>query len=124
MECGTFPRKSSTTVAPGAQKMILASPAPCGAITSEAVAHSRTTSGRETPLITNPPAVPISVETFAVEGAHKGTCYDFLTVNNVSYCGTEGPEGIVPDGSSIIEWLSDKGDTEAGWKLCFPPSKQ
>eukprot|EP00964_Phaeocystis_antarctica_P027991 scaffold15780_cov68-Phaeocystis_antarctica.AAC.7 len=53
MECGTFPRKSSTTVAPGAQKMILASPAPCGAITSEAVAHSRTTSGRETPLGSN-----------------------------------------------------------------------
>ena len=74
--------------------------------------------------ITNPSAVPISVETFAVEGAYKGRCYDFLTVNGARYCGTEGPEGIVPDGSSIIEWLSDKGDTEAGWKLCFPPSKQ
>ena len=69
--------------------------------------------------ITNPPAVPISVETFAVEDAVKGTCYDFLTVNNVSYCGTEGPEGIVPDGSPI-KWISDGGETEAGWKLCFP----
>ena len=69
--------------------------------------------------ITNPLAVPISVETFAVEGAYKGKCYDFLTVNGALYCGTEGPEGIVPDGSPI-EWISDKGDTEAGWKLCFP----
>eukprot|EP00964_Phaeocystis_antarctica_P087045 scaffold55166_cov45-Phaeocystis_antarctica.AAC.1 len=69
--------------------------------------------------ITNPPAVPISVETFAVEGAYKGKCYDFLTVNGALYCGTEGPEGIVPDGSPI-EWISDKGDTEAGWKICFP----
>ena len=71
--------------------------------------------------ITNPPAVPISVETFAVEGAYKGKCYDFLTVNGARYCGTEGPEGIVPDGSPI-EWISDKGGTEADWKLCFPPT--
>ena len=71
--------------------------------------------------ITNPPAVPISVETFAVEGAYKGRCYDSLTVNGANYCGTEGPEGIVPDGSPI-EWISDKRDTEAGWKICFPPS--
>ena len=70
--------------------------------------------------ITNPPAVPISVETFAVEGAYKGTCYDFLTVNGARYCGTEGPEGIVPAGSPI-EWLSDDSLTEAGWKICFPP---
>ena len=71
--------------------------------------------------ITNPPAVPISVEAFAVEDAPKGVCYDFLTVNGARYCGTEGPESIVPDGSPI-EWLSDKIDTAAGWKLCFPPS--
>ena len=71
--------------------------------------------------ITNPSAVPISVETFAVEGAYKGRCYDFLTVNGARYCGTEGPEGIVPDGSPI-GWISDEGDTEAGWKLCFPPT--
>ena len=71
--------------------------------------------------ITNPPAVPISVDTFAVEGAYKGRCYDFLTVNGARYCGTEGPEGIVPDGSPI-GWISDEGDTEAGWKLCFPPT--
>jgi hypothetical protein len=68
--------------------------------------------------ITNPPAVPISVEAFAVEGAYKGVCYDFLTVNGARYCGTEGPEGIVPDGSPI-EWQADETETEAGWKICF-----
>ena len=72
--------------------------------------------------ITNPPAVPISVKTFAVEGTHEGKCsFDYLTVNGARYCGTEGPEGIVPDGSPI-EWISDKGGTEADWKLCFPPT--
>ena len=71
--------------------------------------------------ITNPPAVPISVETFAVEDAYKGDCHDYLTVNGVGYCGTEGPEGIVPNGSPI-EWSSDINENQAGWKLCFPPT--
>ena len=74
--------------------------------------------------ITNPPAVPISVTFFAVEpkGPDQATCqYDYLTVNGARYCGTVSPEGVVPDGSPI-EWHADGSETEAGWKLCFPPT--
>eukprot|EP00964_Phaeocystis_antarctica_P153808 scaffold122226_cov60-Phaeocystis_antarctica.AAC.1 len=68
--------------------------------------------------ITNPPAVPISVETFAVE-IFRVYCADYLSVNGVLYCSTEGPEGIVPDGSPI-KWSSDRADIAQGWKICFP----
>ena len=68
--------------------------------------------------ITNPPAVPISVETFAVE-IFRVYCTDYLSVNGVLYCSTEGPEGIVPDGSPI-KWSSDRAGIAQGWKICFP----
>ena len=68
--------------------------------------------------ITNPPAVPISVTSFSVE-AHSSCAYDHLTVNGARYCGSNSPEGIVPDGTPI-EWRTDGSATRAGWKLCFP----
>ena len=70
--------------------------------------------------ITNPPAVPISVTSFSVEGHSSGSCaYDHLTVNGARYCGTDSPDGVVPDGTPI-EWRTDGSVTRAGWELCFP----
>ena len=72
-------------------------------------------------MITNPPAVPISVTSLAVE-VSTGCTFDYLIVNGVRYCGmpTVSLEGVVPDGTPI-EWRTDSGKTTAGWELCFPP---
>ena len=66
-------------------------------------------SNNEACRITNPPAVPISVTSFSVE-AHSSCAWDHLTVNGARYCGSNSPEGIVPDGTSI-EWRGGCGDT-------------
>ena len=76
-------------------------------------------SNNEACTITNPPAVPISVTSFSVE-AHSSCVWDHLTVNGARYCGSNSPEGIVPDGTSI-EWRTDGSVTRAGWRLCFAP---
>ena len=69
--------------------------------------------------ITHPPAGSISVISLDVEVAFKGNCVaDYLTVNGARYCGTDSPEGVVPNGSPI-EWHADKSYAEAGWKICF-----
>ena len=69
--------------------------------------------------ITNPPYGSISVSSFEVEAPWKGNCWaDYLTVNGVRYCGTDGPAWVVPNGSPI-EWFTDGSGTEAGWKICF-----
>ena len=72
-------------------------------------------------MITNPPAVPISVTSLAVE-VSSGCIFDYLTMNGVRYCGmpTVSLEGVVPDGTPI-EWRTDGSVTKAGWELCFPP---
>ena len=76
-------------------------------------------SSNEACTITNPPAIPISVTSFAVEMS-TGCVYDYLTMNGVRYCGTVSPEGVVPDGTPI-KWRTDGSVTKAGWELCFPP---
>ena len=68
--------------------------------------------------ITNPPAVLISVTSFAVE-THSTCAYDYLTVNGARYCGSSSPEGVVPDGTPI-EWHTDGSVILEGWELCFP----
>ena len=46
--------------------------------------------------------------------------YDYLIVNDVRYCGTSGPAGIVPSDGTIT-WVSDFIVTRPGWKVCAPP---
>ena len=77
-------------------------------------------SNNEACTITNPPAVPISVTSFSVE-AHSSCAWDHLTVNGALYCGSNSPDGIVSDGTSI-EWRTDGNTTGPGWELCFPVS--
>jgi len=97
-------------------------------------------SDQDTCTIRNPPAHPISVTSFDVENACNpdlafSTCYgysqgysgstigciwDHLTVNNRRYCGTNSPEGVVPDGTPI-EWKADYSVTRSGWEICFRP---
>ena len=101
-------------------------------------------SDNEDCTITNPPAVPISVTSFAVESdsspspspspspsltpnpslspSLSPSCpLDRLTVNGARYCGSGSPEGVVPDGTPI-QWYTDGSATFAGWELCFPPT--
>ena len=69
--------------------------------------------------ITTPPAIRISVTSFAVE-PDPSCAYDYLTVNGVKYCGSDSPDGVVTDGSSPIVWRTDSSSTMAGWELCLP----
>ena len=76
--------------------------------------------------ITTPPAIRISVTSFAVEpcepaeGCPQPSCaYDHLTVNGIKYCGSDSPDGVVTDGSPIV-WRTDSSSTMAGWELCLP----
>jgi len=53
------------------------------------------------------------------------TGYDVLTVNGNAYSGTDGPEGVIPDG--MILWRTDDSDVSVGWKICpdcFQPIQQ
>ena len=79
-------------------------------------------SNNEACTINNLPAVPISVTSFSVD-ANRSSDYrcvrDYLTVNGARYCGSNSPEGIVPNGTSI-EWRTDSSKTRPGWELCFP----
>ena len=88
--------------------------------------------------IHKPPAVPISVTNFAVDGSCGwssscmfGDCCslylngpipcsgDYLSVNGYAgYCETS-PQGVVPDPSVPITWQTDGSGTMAGWELCF-----
>ena len=68
--------------------------------------------------ITTPPAIRISVTSFAVE-PHPSCAYDYLTVNGVKYCGYDPPDGVVTDGSPIV-WHTDGSIFGAGWELCLP----
>ena len=96
--------------------------------------------------IHNPPAVPISVTNFAVDGScgWSSSCVsfsydrfpaddccwlylngpipcsgDYLSVNGYAgYCETS-PQGVVPDPSVPIKWQTDGSGTMAGWELCF-----
>ena len=98
--------------------------------------------------IHNPPAVPISVTSFAVAGgcgwssscsmpgwSHGGggpsdCCWlhlngefpcsgDYLSINGwAGYCETS-PQGVIPKPSVPIEWHTNGYLTKAGWELCF-----
>jgi len=47
--------------------------------------------------------------------------YDYITVNGVKYCGTSGPQGVVPE-DGVIEWKSDEIEVRSGWKARPGPS--
>jgi len=64
-------------------------------------------------LVNNTAAKPIVVEKFYTE-----KYYDLLIVNEVAYSGTQGPEGIIPQG--VIIWRSDFSVTSWGWRICMP----
>ena len=63
-------------------------------------------------------------------GRFHWTCYDFLKVNGVEYCGANtlwrpnpGPRGVTPTAGSELIWHTDRGVTRAGFKIC-PVSRQ
>ena len=58
---------------------------------------------------------PAELETVAFDVEALGCRYDYLTVNGVKYCGTSGPQGVVPE-DGVIEWTSDDGVVRSGWK--------
>jgi len=64
-------------------------------------------------LVNDTAATPISVKKFYTE-----RYYDVLIVNEVAYSGTQGPEGIIPQG--VIIWRSDFSVTSWGWRICMP----
>eukprot|EP00964_Phaeocystis_antarctica_P109234 scaffold73728_cov57-Phaeocystis_antarctica.AAC.1 len=94
-------------------------PVDAGCVRSVSIIHKKRSAygNNKECTIAYPPAVPISVTSFAVE-ADASCQYDYLTVNGARYCGTEGPASVVPDGSPI-KWHTDESETEAGWKICF-----
>eukprot|EP00966_Prymnesium_polylepis_P187142 4337957-Prymnesium_polylepis.1 len=74
----------------------------------------------ESCTVTQLPAVPLHVVAFDVE--EYGCSFDFMTINGDVYCGTTGPDGVVPlDGR--MAWTSDDLYAFSGWKVCFvaPP---
>mmetsp|Transcript_81859 Transcript_81859/g.226869 ORF Transcript_81859/g.226869 Transcript_81859/m.226869 type:complete len:1040 (+) Transcript_81859:105-3224(+) len=54
---------------------------------------------------------PLHVEAFVTEEE-----FDVLIVNGRNYSGTDGPEGVVPEGQ--IFWITDFLISESGWKIC------
>ena len=67
--------------------------------------------------VSNLPAVAAQVVAFDVEP--HGTCdYDHVTINGERFCGTTGPDGIVP-ADGLILWQSDAFVAHSGWKICF-----
>ena len=49
----------------------------------------------------------VGLEVVAFDVEPDSLCdYDYLTVNGVKYCGTSGPQGVVPE-DGVIEWKSD-----------------
>ena len=58
----------------------------------------------------------VGLEVVAFDVEPDSLCdYDYLTVNGVKYCGTSGPQGVVPE-DGVIEWTSDDGVVRSGWK--------
>eukprot|EP00966_Prymnesium_polylepis_P041109 953990-Prymnesium_polylepis.2 len=66
--------------------------------------------------ITGVPASPISVSAFSTESG-VSVCYDYLTIDTVQYCGTNGPTNVVAS-NGLITWISDHSVTRSGWELC------
>lgn len=64
------------------------------------------------------------VDRFEVE-SHPSCNFDYLLVNGNRYCGHSGPQNVVADAGSTIEWHSDAyTSTAAGWRICgstLPP---
>jgi hypothetical protein len=56
-------------------------------------------------------ALPIEVVSFDTEAK-----FDVLIVNDRSYSGTTGPQGVIPSGT--IQWGADSQQEGMGWRLC------
>eukprot|EP00966_Prymnesium_polylepis_P334763 7390136-Prymnesium_polylepis.1 len=65
------------------------------------------------------PANPAVVIAFDMD-PHPSCPYDHILLNGVRYCGTSGPDGIIPIDGTMV-WSSDAGGYGLGWKICFPP---
>eukprot|EP00966_Prymnesium_polylepis_P193614 4487906-Prymnesium_polylepis.1 len=75
--------------------------------------------------IVNLPASPASVVQFDVEPPDSGyespPCYDYIEMDGRRYCGTSGPQGVVPMAGGMV-WVSGSEYRYPGWKICFHPS--
>eukprot|EP00966_Prymnesium_polylepis_P230819 5341721-Prymnesium_polylepis.1 len=79
--------------------------------------------------VRNLPALPAVVISFNVEEAtspSKGdgsatsvACTnDFITLNGLRFCGTSGPDGVIPT-DRTMSWQSNGQTQRSGWKICF-----
>jgi hypothetical protein len=74
-------------------------------------------------ILTNVPPLPLRVLAFQVEDSIDCE-YDAYIVNGQGCCGTDGPEGVVPQ-DGVIRWTSDDSIPSAGFEVCWgghPPS--
>ena len=74
-------------------------------------------SAGETCLFGGLPSLPITVTFFAVENS-QACEWDHLLLDGVKYCGTTGPQGVVPL-SGMMEWVADDFINRQGFELCF-----
>jgi len=50
--------------------------------------------------------------------------YDYLTINGITYSGSDGPNNINVAAGSTISWASDTGINRAGWTICIGGSPE
>ena len=69
---------------------------------------------------------PLDVPSFDVEhlpSFYNPCLWDFLKVNGVKYCATEGPQGVTPAAGSELVWHTDSSVTRTGFKICVPRAR-
>ena len=67
----------------------------------------------------NLPPEPLTVDEFDVEMDSAMLCaYDFMVVNGNRFCGTSGPEGVIPE-DGTIHWQSDGAGSRPGFRVCW-----
>ena len=47
--------------------------------------------------------------------------YDYATLKGTKYSGTSGPNNVAVTKGDTLDWLSDRGSNEKGFKICFIP---
>ena len=47
--------------------------------------------------------------------------YDYATLKGTKYSGTSGPNNVAVTKGDTLDWLSDRGTNEKGFKICFIP---
>ena len=89
-----------------------------GCVYSDNFGHGQEYSDWQDCVITQSVPFELHVKSFDVEGTAPDRCNDFLKVNGVKYCSTEGPHGVTPAAGSELWWHTDHSVRKAGFKIC------